>query len=557
MGFDYKTTPVRGFKADDSEEGVVEAIVAVTGIKDNVNDIIIPGAFQKTLLKRTPKGVWHHNITESVSRTEQVKELLPGDPELPDKLPDGTPWPREAGALKVKTRFNLRTTRGREAYEDVKFFDTDQEWSIGYNVPTGGATFDRKTGTRNIHHMDLYEYSPVLFGAMPNARTVSVKSAQFGWKQLCGADDEEIKTLLAELETKSAEAHAAAHEDWEQEVKKERTIRTEAGARRYGKRVGDTYGNHTADDRAESYRLNSKKPARVGSGKPGSRMEEDESPRTGARGGKLVEYDGGVARYDDGTFTDGSTWRVYKDAVEKAPNQPATRATTRARGRGSVRKADDELIYDLDLKGFVAADETEDDDEKDEDDYQTDEGGDASAQEDWDDEEDDDDEEKSFVIDFTKADAIENAIVALTQLRDVMLDGIGRKAMDLEGGLETKEDNLTVLVKDAGLEAVADTASDFDAAVQSRDLDAMEETGTDILDAVDAALEDPEVDKDKLKAVTAHVASAFQQVEAEEGGPEGETEETEDDSKPSEEKDEEKSGTFVIDTKSLAGLFED
>lgn len=198
----YKAVPIGGVEDDDGQ-GVVTAIVAVTGMRDNVNDIIQPGAFQKSLAKRTPKGVWHHNITDSVSRTEEIKELQPGDPQLPESLPNGQPWPGDAGALMVKTRFNLNTARGRDAYEDVKFFGTDQEWSIGYNVPTGGATIDRKTGVRKIQTLDLYEYSPVLFGAMPNARTQSVKSAQDTWAAIARLDsddpyDMEIKSLFEE-----------------------------------------------------------------------------------------------------------------------------------------------------------------------------------------------------------------------------------------------------------------------------------------------------------------------------------------------------------------------
>jgi hypothetical protein len=40
----------------------------------------------------------------------------------------------------------------------------------------GGATVDSKTGVRHIKTLELYEYSPVLFGAMSAARTQSVKS---------------------------------------------------------------------------------------------------------------------------------------------------------------------------------------------------------------------------------------------------------------------------------------------------------------------------------------------------------------------------------------------
>lgn len=216
---DYKAVPVGGVEDTDAKTGVVEAIVSVTGLKDNVNDIIQPGAFQKSLAKRTPKGVWHHNIQESVAKTTEIKELAPGDPKLPETLPNGEPWPDNAGALMVKMVFNLSTQRGKDAYEDVKFFGTDQEWSIGYNVPTGGATLDRKTGTRMINTLDLYEYSPVLFGAMPNARTVSVKSAQEAHKVLLGLNTDEgreLKALWDELvadEVKAAKKKRTAGND--------------------------------------------------------------------------------------------------------------------------------------------------------------------------------------------------------------------------------------------------------------------------------------------------------------------------------------------------------
>jgi phage head maturation protease len=188
---EYKCVGIAGFKSidTDDEKGVVETYVSLTGLRDNVKDIIEPGAYEKSLIVRTPKGVWHHDWKESVSKTLAIKELLPGDSSLPKELPNGDPWPSEAGALFVKTQFNLNTQRGREAYEDVKFFGEQQEWSIGYNVPVGGATTDQKTGVRRIHTLDLYEYSPVLFGAMPSTHTASVKSAQMAYKALFDSDE--------------------------------------------------------------------------------------------------------------------------------------------------------------------------------------------------------------------------------------------------------------------------------------------------------------------------------------------------------------------------------
>lgn len=201
MKLDHKAVGVNGLKVLSDEDGIVETIVSVTGIKDNVNDIILPGAYEKSLQVRTPKGVWHHNWHESISRTESIKELLPGDPDLPERLPNGTPWPAEAGALLVKTRFNLNTTRGKDAYEDVKFFGDQQEWSIGYNVPVGGATIDSKSGIRKIHTLDLYEYSPVLFGAMPAARTSSVKDAQTAYAEIKSLHGDEAQSFLMEVKS--------------------------------------------------------------------------------------------------------------------------------------------------------------------------------------------------------------------------------------------------------------------------------------------------------------------------------------------------------------------
>lgn len=163
-------------KADDAT-GVVEALVSVTGVEDQVKDIIIPGAYAKTLGTRKPKGVFSHDWGRWVARTEVVEEWMPGDKRLPQQTKDGAPWPTAAGALYVRMRFNLKTREGRDAYENVKFFSEtgECEWSIGYHVPDGKGVRD-KAGVRHIKELDLFEYSPVLFGAAPLSGTLAVKS---------------------------------------------------------------------------------------------------------------------------------------------------------------------------------------------------------------------------------------------------------------------------------------------------------------------------------------------------------------------------------------------
>jgi Caudovirus prohead serine protease len=167
----------------DESEGRVQALVSITGIRDNVNDIIEPGAYAKTLSTRKPKGVMSHNWDVMVAKALGVEEWMPGDDRLPKTLPNGEPWSEKAGALWIDAQFNMKTQAGRDAFETVKFYGDEGEWSIGYTVPKGKASEEKSaespTGKiRRIKELNLFEFSPVLFGAASNARTLahSIKS---------------------------------------------------------------------------------------------------------------------------------------------------------------------------------------------------------------------------------------------------------------------------------------------------------------------------------------------------------------------------------------------
>ena len=173
LGLEHKAAPIADIQVVDEDKGIVEAYVSVTGVLDRVGDIIEPGAYTKALAERTPHGVWSHNWDQRISKTLKAEELMPGDPRLPEPIRE-----KKGGGLLVQTQFNLNTTRGRDAYEDVKFFGPDQEWSIGYKATKATRG---KDGIRRIKELALFEYSPVLHGAMPLAKNVSVKSAQEAW----------------------------------------------------------------------------------------------------------------------------------------------------------------------------------------------------------------------------------------------------------------------------------------------------------------------------------------------------------------------------------------
>lgn len=208
-GLEHKNDGATAVIDADDETGLVTAIVSVTGVEDRVQDIIEPGAYNETLAARDPIGVWSHDDKTWVARAEEVKELPPGDPffRSPEFLEvmQGAKkeWPKDAGALLVKSRFNLETPHGAAAYSDVKFFRGRAGWSIGYRVKS--AKRDPRTGVRRIKSLDLFEFSPVMVGAAHEAMTLSVKSwdgrttvdpdVELGLIEYADAD--EVKDLLA------------------------------------------------------------------------------------------------------------------------------------------------------------------------------------------------------------------------------------------------------------------------------------------------------------------------------------------------------------------------
>jgi hypothetical protein len=142
-------------------------IGSVTGLRDEVNDIIEPGAYAATLKRRTPKIIKDLEWGQRLGKVLTIEEYLPGDSRLPKTTAQGTPWPNEAGALVAKVRL-FKSTAGREAAERWREYGVEQQYSIGYVVPPGQSS-KTKEGVRHIKSLELYEISDVLWGAMPLA----------------------------------------------------------------------------------------------------------------------------------------------------------------------------------------------------------------------------------------------------------------------------------------------------------------------------------------------------------------------------------------------------
>lgn len=159
---------------DAPTTGVIEALVAVTGVLDEVGDVLVPGAFARTLRQRTPRPCLLHAWERKIGDTLSIRELLPGDPRLPEKTAEGKPWPREAGGVVARYQTD-DSPDGQWAHALTRSRGPARMMhSIGYKT----RRFRRGTGAvkRYVTDLDLWEYSQVPNPAMRLAVGLSIKA---------------------------------------------------------------------------------------------------------------------------------------------------------------------------------------------------------------------------------------------------------------------------------------------------------------------------------------------------------------------------------------------
>lgn len=151
--FEYKAVP------EEEEMGVFTGYGSIFGNKDLGNDIVVEGAFAKSIGKKGAKAVkllYQHRQDEPIGVFDEIIEDRRG--------------------LKVKGRLAMGTQRGREVYELMKMGALDG-LSIGYRVDPKGVDYDEKGKRRYLKSVDLMEISAVTFPMNPRARVQAVKGA--------------------------------------------------------------------------------------------------------------------------------------------------------------------------------------------------------------------------------------------------------------------------------------------------------------------------------------------------------------------------------------------
>lgn len=137
---------------EDGDARTVEGYASVFNNVDSYSDIVMPGAFAKSIKGRKPAMLWQHDSGQPIGVWDEMEEVKKG--------------------LYVKGRI-LPTTAGNDAYTLVKA-GAVTGMSIGYAARKWEIDADK--GIRKLTEVELYEVSLVTFPANEKAQITRVKS---------------------------------------------------------------------------------------------------------------------------------------------------------------------------------------------------------------------------------------------------------------------------------------------------------------------------------------------------------------------------------------------
>lgn len=164
-----------------SATGRFEGYASLFGVADLGGDLVMPGAFRDSLVRRGAVGVkmlWQHNPAEPIGNWEEIAE-------------DGR-------GLFVRGKLDLAVGRAREVRALLRSRAVDG-LSIGFK--TERSRRDQKSGLRRLEKLDLWEISVVTFPMLPDARVSAVKHDAFAFRP---AWRDEHRALIGAIRRASA-----------------------------------------------------------------------------------------------------------------------------------------------------------------------------------------------------------------------------------------------------------------------------------------------------------------------------------------------------------------
>ncbi|MFE9192052.1 HK97 family phage prohead protease [Micromonospora sp. NPDC007208] len=178
---------------DGLAAGQFEAIVSVFGNVDHGGDVVLPGAFSRSLAEWKAAGdpipvIWSHQIGDPDSHIGVVldaEELLAGDDRLPEKL-------RGNGGLWVRGQLDLDEPRAAKVHRLLKGRRVTQ-FSFSYDIRDGALGERDGEKVYELRDLDVFEVGPTLLGM--NAATDLV-GAKAGRCTTCGNTIDSTKQAM-------------------------------------------------------------------------------------------------------------------------------------------------------------------------------------------------------------------------------------------------------------------------------------------------------------------------------------------------------------------------
>ena len=175
-------------EGDGVEAGTFTGYASVFGVVDSYGDMVMPGAFKKTLReKKIFPMCWSHDVHEPIGIISGVED--------------------EKG-LSVTGKLNLDVQRAREI-RSLMAQGAVKGLSIGYNVIK--ELIDRNSGVRQLKELNVWETSPCVFQACPEAEVGGVKSEEPGGQAPDAPDGTaELRTELTKFNESLIALHGKA-----------------------------------------------------------------------------------------------------------------------------------------------------------------------------------------------------------------------------------------------------------------------------------------------------------------------------------------------------------
>lgn len=165
-----KSCPVSVKEVGD-ESGVFEALVSVFDVKDSYGDVVVYGAFTKTLSEWEASGspipcYWSHRMDDPDYNIGHVVDAR----EVPASA-------QSKGGLWVKVQLDLSSSKAQQVHRLLKGRRVTQ-FSFAYDIIDAAAATSEELGEYlELRQLQLYEVGPTPIGANQETELLTVKSA--------------------------------------------------------------------------------------------------------------------------------------------------------------------------------------------------------------------------------------------------------------------------------------------------------------------------------------------------------------------------------------------